>query len=312
MQISSQPVIIGGTVMDLRGQPANNLQLYTSNPGFLQQTPGGVGRNICENLLRLGLKPLLITIVGDDPIGNSLLQHSKKIGLSTEGIIQLTDQRTAIYLAILNETGELHTAIADMKIFDELSPRLVLTHTEKILKSPMIIMDTNLPKNTLAAVSELCNEKNIPLWIEPVSVEKSRKLKGLFKNITYISPNLDELASLAEISIQTERDIKKAIKILLDKGIQHILVTMGKRGVILANSKKFIPFPALPTRVVDVTGAGDAFVAGVIYGLLKGLPLEKAVPYGLITAKMTIETNKTVSPQLNKNVIEQIFSEVYR
>lgn len=305
-----RPVIIGGMVMDLRGRPAHSLQLYTSNPGFLQQMPGGVGRNIAENMCRLGHDPLLISAVGADLTGDTLLRHSQTIGLSTEGVLQLTGERTAVYLAILNEIGDLHTAIADMSIFEHLTPERVLAFADLLATAPLVIMDTNLPKETISAVCHFCVERQIPLFVEPVSVEKSRKLEGLLSMVTYISPNQDELAALAGQPINSAEEAEQAMNALLDQGAQNILLTVGKDGALLANSTGITHYPAFPAVVCDVTGAGDSFVAGMVAGLLWGKPIQQALLYGLATAKLTVETAETVAPQLQRVLLDTLIMEV--
>lgn len=311
--VIQRPVIIGGIVMDFRGQSTHQLHIATSNPGKLRQYPGGVGRNIAENLFRLGLKPLIISAVGADLLGESLLSHLKQIGLPCEGIVKFPDQCSAIYLAILNQGGDLHTAIADMDIFAQITPDLINSFSKEILKAPIVIADTNLPIESLDYLSKLCHENNIPLWIEPVSVKKSFKIKDFLGRITYLSPNLDELAALTELSgyvITSDAEIRKTAESLLTSGLKQLLITLGKDGVIFVDEQSFKHFPALPAQIVDVTGAGDAFVAGTVYGIIQGLTIEKSIMAGLIMAKLTIETKETVASQINEQIIEQILMEV--
>lgn len=335
----NRPVVIGGMVMDLRGRPEHILQLYTSNPGSLHQAPGGVGRNIAENLLRLGLDPLLISAVGDDLTGDALLLHAEQIGLTCEGIVRLKDRRTAVYLAILNEMGDLHTAIADMSIFDRLTPEQVFAYETQIIQAPLVVLDTNLPVATLRAVLELCWKHQRPVWVEPVSVEKARKLARLLHLVTYISPNSDELVALADVastdanleemervppadcsalsdsskkhygsecsSTPTGVQLNKAVQCLLNAGVANIVLTVGKDGAILGNCAGVQHCPAFPAQVVDVTGAGDSFVAGMVCGLLQEFPIEQAMRYGLAVAKWTVETGETVSTELSREIIEE-------
>ena len=325
-----RPVIIGGAVMDFRGKPLNELLLYTSNPGLLLETPGGVGRNIAENLLRLGENPLLISAVGCDLVGDTLLMHMESIGLDTAGIVRIPDRRTAIYLAILAENGDLHTAIADMAIFAEITPEQVLAHQTTISKAPLVIVDTNLSRETLQAVAELCSEVAVPLLVEPVSVEKSKKLRGFYELITYISPNSDELRALAEVQDDAQLDVDESVQRLLNMGIKNVIVTQGADGVLFATHRNMAAceymstpaemtadehmstcgktqhFPALPATVLDVTGAGDAFVGGMAYGLLQDMDVENSIRCGLLTAKYTVETTETVSSLLNDQLFQSM------
>lgn len=307
-----RPVVIGGMVMDLRGRPERLLQLYTSNPGSLQQLPGGVGRNIAENLRRLGHDPLLISAVGDDLAGDTLLRHCESAGLSTEGVIRRSGERTAVYLAILNEQGDLHTAIADMSVFSSLTPERVLSYAESLAAAPLVILDTNLPRETIGTLCQFCSEREIPLFVEPVSVEKSRKLAGLLPMITYISPNRDELAALAHPEAADRRSAgwRQDLDSLLAQGVKQIVLTVGEDGVILANTAGVRQYPAFPATVRDVTGAGDSFVGGMIAGLLWEEPLERAILYGLATAKLTVETTETVASRLSRNVLDTLMTEV--
>lgn len=307
-----RPVILGGMVMDFRGRPKNKLQLYTSNPGLLHQTPGGVGRNIAENLARLGLEPLLISAVGRDLTGDSLLLAARNLGLATEGILQLAGEDTAIYLAVIDEHGDLHTAIAGMEIFEQLTPERIAPFTEEIVRAPLVIVDTNLPLATLCMVAELCKANQVPLLVEPVSVEKSQKIVELLGKVSYISPNLDELLALTTRAVKIDsnavlelREIENAARELVAKGVQNVLVTLGKDGVLLANAAGISLFPALPAKAVDVTGAGDAFVAGFAYGVMQGFAIEAAVNAGLTTAKLTVEAAETVCTYLSSTLLNK-------
>lgn len=306
--VHQQPVVIGGTVMDLKGRPEQNLQLYTSNPGSLQQTPGGVGRNIAENLVRLGESPFLISAVGSDLTGDALLQHCQSNELTTDGLVQLESEHSAIYLAILDANGDLHTAIADMGIFRQLTPERIELFAERLTTASIVVLDANLPVATIRWVCQFCHEQQIPLWIEPVSVEKSRKITDFLSSITYISPNKEELESLTSITIRTNNDIESGIQILLDQGIDYVLVTLGEEGVLLGDASGFHHFPARPAQVSDVTGAGDSFVAGTVYGLLQDLSIHQAIPYGLAVAKLTVETEDTVYQNLNHQLLKQILT----
>lgn len=307
---SLEPVLVGGMVMDFRGQPLKTLEPGTSNPGNLEQFPGGVCRNIMENLFRLGIDPFLISAVGEDLTAKALLEHTHSLQVNTTGIYQLKNHSTATYLAILDQKGDLCTAIADMSIFDQLTPKRVFAHKKKLTKAPIVIMDTNLPQKTLTVLAKFCQQQKIPLWVEPVSVEKSKKIVGLFQYITYLSPNIQELTALTNRKIDNFSDIQTAGIILLEAGVQQLLITLGKDGIILGNHLGFTHFPAQKADVLDVTGAGDALVAGIIYGLLQSQDLRSAIKAGLTLAKLTLQTKETVLSVLNADLLENSLLEV--
>jgi pseudouridine kinase len=115
-------MVIGGAVVDLSTRPLEGRQLLpgTSNPGTLFQSFGGVGRNIAEAAARLGARVGLLSAIADDAMGKSLLEHCLSTGIDTKYMKVVSNedgkQRTATYSAVLDADGQLHVAIADMRV----------------------------------------------------------------------------------------------------------------------------------------------------------------------------------------------------
>lgn len=128
--LNRRPVIIGGTVFDLTAKINTGISrnhkrnddvtlMYTSNPGTIVESMGGVARNVAEACHRVGRNPLFISAVGDDMPGKSILQSLQEIGMDTNGI-SVAKGNTAVYNAVIHEDGELITAVADMRIHDSI------------------------------------------------------------------------------------------------------------------------------------------------------------------------------------------------
>ena len=111
-------VIVGGINIDIQGFPKKQLILKDSNIGQVKLSLGGVGRNIGENLAKLGMNAKLISIIGDDPYGSMVLEHSREIGLNLDNTLILEGESTSVYLSILNEDGDMEIAIYSMDIFN--------------------------------------------------------------------------------------------------------------------------------------------------------------------------------------------------
>ncbi|GAF68570.1 unnamed protein product, partial [marine sediment metagenome] len=113
-------VVIGGANIDLRGRPAGEvLERHTSNPGKINVGSGGVGRNIAHNLALLNVPVTLLSAVGDDGEGIRILEETGKAGVMMEQMIISGEHPTGIYLAILDERGEMEVAVSDMQILEE-------------------------------------------------------------------------------------------------------------------------------------------------------------------------------------------------
>ena len=120
--VSNEPyvVVIGGANIDVCGRPANALNMHDSNIGNVITSPGGVARNIAENLVRLGVRTKLLSVVGADQFGEILLTQANAAGIGVSDMVRLEGQKTSTYLSVLDGAGDLLVAINDMEIVDKL------------------------------------------------------------------------------------------------------------------------------------------------------------------------------------------------
>ena len=329
-------VVIGGANIDLRGRPAGEvLERHTSNPGKINVGSGGVGRNIAHNLALVNVPVTLLSAVGDDGEGIRILEDTGKAGVKTDQMIISGEHPTGIYLAILDEKGEMEVAVSDMKILEEITVEYLRSKAYLIKESKIVVADTNIPEESIEYVVDLCKKVKVPLLIEPVSVEKARKLRKILDGsgkgrgsgkwvIDYITPSEDELESISGMEIDDDQDINivKAVKELKCRGVKNVIVTLGKRGIYVSyggagsssegeqdkpgKGKFMAPYRG---EVVDVTGAGDALVAGLVYGIYKGYSLEVAARFGLGAAALTISTKEAVRRDLREGLLRSRIEE---
>jgi pseudouridine kinase len=278
-------IVIGGANLDIKAKSLDTNHFGTSNPSRISTSPGGVGRNIAHNLARLGASVCLITVIGNDHQGKVVLQATKAAGVDTSRISQ-TAPATGTYIAILNPDGELVTAMSDMRAADEISPALIHTNADAIKAATFVVADCNLPLPTLQTIAEIARDK---LFIEPVSVPKSAKLKALLQSgpVFMASPNLDQIESLTG-----SRDIVAGCTALHKMGLQHVVAHAGQEGAFVSNGDDIEHVAVQPAGlIVDVTGAGDAAVAGLIFALSQGDDLLTAATFGQTLAGRVIASS---------------------
>ena len=330
-------VVIGGANIDLRGRSEEELKRYTSNPGKINIGSGGVGRNIAHNLALLSVPVTLLSAVGDDGEGIRILEETGKAGVKMEQMIISGEHPTGIYLAILDEKGEMEVAVSDMRILEEVTVDYLRSKAYLIKESKIVVVDTNIPEESIGYVVELCNKVKVPVLIEPVSVEKAKKLRGILNGrwtIDYITPNRDELASISGMEIDDNQDMIRSVEELRGKGVKKVIVTLGERGVYVSSEggsfrgegegpgeregssekdeigrgwKRFIRPSA--GKAVDVTGAGDALAAGLVYGIFLGYPLKVAARFGLAAAALTISSKEAVRRDLREGLLRSRMEE---
>lgn len=326
-------VVIGGANIDFRGKPVGEvLERHTSNPGKINVSSGGVGRNIAHNLALLNVPVTLLSAVGDDGEGIRILEETGKAGVKLDQMIISGKYPTGIYLAILDEKGEMEVAVSDMKILEEVTVEHLRSKAYLIKESKIVVVDTNIPEESIEYVVDLCNKIGVPILVEPVSVEKARKLRKMLDGsergrgsgkwtVDYITPSEDELESIlgaeAEIDDDVDIDIVKAAEELKCRGVRNMIVTLGERGIYVSGggtdqgkkedcNKFMAPYRG---EVVDVTGAGDALVAGLVYGIYKGYSLEVAARFGLGAAALTVSTKEAVRRDLREGLLRSRIEE---
>ena len=170
--------VIGGINLDIKGVPAGPLISGTSNPGWVYSSAGGVGRNIAHNLALLDVPVRLFGVVGNDSSGTQIVNELTRTGVNTEALRVLDNQPTGIYLSILDETHDLAAAISAMDITEYVDNAYLTSYQSLIKQSCLVVVETNLKTDVLRYVLALCHESHIPCVVEPVSIEKAKKLVG--------------------------------------------------------------------------------------------------------------------------------------
>ena len=292
-------VCIGGANVDRKIQTGDPIQFGTSNPSFVVESHGGVARNIAENLARLGLPPSLLTMVGEDKEGEMLIGHLAGVGADVSQIIRSAAHRTGTYTAILDVDGSMAVAFADMEIYDGLTVELLSARSQVFSSAMLAIVDTNLPAESLAYVISESAKAGTTLLVAPVSSPKAKRLPPSLQGIHALIANLDEIAAISGMSTESDADLERACMALTDRGCAIIVVTLGKGGVIWLDERgNFERLPADHVDVVDVTGAGDAFVAGFAYATVHSANVKQACQFAMRLSRLALSTTETVSTEI--------------
>lgn len=248
----AEPVMIGGMVLDIQATSSLPPHPRTTCPGKVHYVLGGVARNIAECMWKLGAKPFMISAVGVDMAGEMLLEHWRSAELSTAGIRKHQDVSTATVCHILDVEGEVAAGVASLDSIERhLTPQWIQQFKQKLGSAPLMMIDANLSIPALEASCQIAVELNVPVWFEPVSIAKSKRIASIAEYITFSSPNEDELIAMAN-ALSSENFfhpidkkeysgyallqlLKPAISVLLQKGIKIVVLTIGSEGVFLCS-----------------------------------------------------------------------------
>lgn len=294
-------ICIGGANVDHKLVLKEDLQLYTSNPISSLTTIGGVVRNVAENLGRLDQNVTLLSLVGGDMNGRSILNYCKDF-ISVHEVEIIENATTGSYSAILNNEGDLILGIADMDIANLMDDRWLQRHRQALSSAKLLVIDTNVEPSAIQYLLDFSRDENKDMVIIGVSAPKVNRvpeeLAGTFLTIF----NKDESQAYFKTK---ETDAKKLTQMWLDKGVSYAIVTDGKDGVAYGYQKGIYKSPAIVVKeVVDATGAGDAFCSGVIYGLMNDNNFHDSVLLGQLNASATIQSTSSVREVLTRQLLE--------
>ena len=294
--MQSTITVIGGANVDLSATLFDSFIASDSNPGKVDIGYGGVARNIAHNLALLGNRVRLLTAFGGDLFGRLLEDYCKQQGIDVQLSTRVENSRSGTYLCINNHGGEMIAAVADTEVISVITPELLEKRLGDINQSDFVVADTNVSE---AAIRYLMDNVTVPLLIDGVSSTKAHRVvnalgKAKLPYLHSLKLNLKEA-----VAVTNESDYALAAQRLIDLGVAHVYITLGSEGVYCRSAAQEWLFPALPiTEVVNTTGAGDAFLAGVAYALVKGLEFPQTAQYGLMAARATLMSTKAVNPDI--------------
>ncbi len=292
--------VIGASNIDITGYAYDRLTLDDSNRGYLTLYPGGVGRNIAENLNRLQVPVRLVSLFGDDLFGKFLLDDCNKKGIDTLGSIEVSGRNNAAFLAVMNEENDLAAGIAAMDIYDSPPDAFVRSAIRHCSGAGWVVIETNLPENVLERlISSLPHARFV---LDTVSGDKALRAKKLLPHLHILKTNLLEARILAG---KPDAEASELTGYFLETGVTTVYITCGKQGVVFGNASQRGSLPPVPVQVVNTTGAGDSFVAGITYAEIRGAGPEESAATGLACAALTVQSRDAVSPALEPGAIAQ-------
>ncbi|MDR2553402.1 MAG: PfkB family carbohydrate kinase [Treponema sp.] len=310
--------VIGAANMDINGFSRDPLNMADSNPGRVEYCPGGVGRNIAENLLRLGAKVRLISVIGDDPGGQLIRSSSGVMGLDIEHSLFIPGLSSSVYMAILDSNGEMKLALSDMSALERMTEGHLESKADIIAGSGVVVLDTGLQAGMIRFILDRFGSSREPgplFFLDPVSARKSAKVKGLTGRFHTLKLSRMEAAYLSGVAIPPPEDeglypalkqsLEDAASFFMGEGSSRVFITLGKGGIFFASGEKRFFTPVHYVKPVNTSGGGDSFMAGMIYGTLRGWEPEKIAAFSAAMGAITVRSGTTVSGEMSLSLVEE-------
>ena len=291
--------MIGGANMDIVAASRAALLAQDSNPGTVRYSPGGVGRNVAENLARLGQTVHLVSAVGTDMFGQTVREQTTAAGVDMAATLGMAAGRTATYVSVQGPDGDMAVAVNAMDIMDALTPECLGPHAELLVHASSWVVDCNVAPTTLDWLFQQAGP--MPVRVDGVSVSKCLRILPYLAQIDTLKVNRQEAQALTCRPVRSPHDALGAAQALCDRGVRLAVISLGARGVVWCErgtAARLAPGATVPVQ--STTGAGDALLAGIVDALSRAVPSADAVLWGMACAEMTLQSPLANAHQLRR------------
>ena len=295
--------VVGTVFVDCKGFTAAKYVPLGRNVGSVKFVHGGVGRNVAENIARLGLPVSLLSSIDQGGIGRDVACRLAEAGVRLDWLAELPECGMGMWLAVMDEHGELAGSISQMPDLRGMATMIVEHGRELLDRSTHVALELDLNEAITTQVLRLAREAGRPVYGLPGNLEIVLALPKVLDSLAGFICNHIEIGRICGQDF-AENDPAGLLRLLPEFASQHrlrsLVVTLGPHGCVYwdgATGQSGVQ-PALKVKVVDTCGAGDAFFSGTVAGLARGETLAQAVQMGTRVAACTIQSAENNCPAL--------------
>lgn len=297
--------VYGGANFDIQARCREPYRPGDSNPGTSTMSFGGVGRNIAENVAKLGLATELVTVFGGDEMASLLADGCRASGVEVGRSLILPNEATSRYICIIDENGSLVGAVAAMDCLSLFGPDELASRFGPGDEADVVVLDANLPPETIAAAAFRWKDK--PLILDTVSVAKASRAAPVAGRFSMVKPNRREARALLGQDPDTVDDAADgdpgaaiaSIRALLSLGVREVFLSIGAHGLLWADAGGMGRASPLDLPVINVSGAGDAATAALAWATVRGLGCMEKATFAVAAASLCASSPDAVAAGMN-------------
>ena len=292
--------VFGAAFVDIKGYPIDQYIPAGRNVGRVVQVHGGVSRNVVEDIANLELNPTYVSVVDESGLGDDVINKLKRHKVNTEYIMRSPDG-LGTWLAIFDNEGDVVASISKRPNLSMIKDILEQYGDKIISESDSVVVEIDMEVDILKMIFNLCGKYNKKIFAVVSNMSIAMERRDLLSRVSCIVCN-DQEAGLLFSEDYTDMEPEQIEKILVERirqaKIAMMVVTMGDRGAVYAEIDGESGYcPPQKVDVIDTTGAGDSFFAGVAVGLTYGKSISESCSIGTRLASAVIATKESVSPR---------------
>ncbi len=250
--------------------------------GF-RSAPGGKGGNQAIAAARLGSAVTFLGAVGKDAHGAQLIENLEKNNITYEGAVL---KETSTGIAMITVCGGNNFILLDGGANDCVTPALLKNKKDLFARADFVILQLEIPMDAVLCAAKLARENGAKVLLNPAPYKPLPA--EIFPYIDYLVPNEHEAADIVGFALDTDEACRRAIRVLLEKGIRNAIITLGENGCIFTKENGIATHPAEQVKAVDTTPAGDTFIGALVSKLCEGNTIESAVAYATHASAVTV------------------------
>ncbi len=297
-------VCIGSANVDITGFATAPLIQKDKNPNSnIEISVGGVARNIGENLARMGTKVTMLTAVGDDLYGDLVKNESEKAGMITEDILTVKGKKSCLYISINGPDRDLSIGMTDMALTSEIDDKYLISKADVLKGATAIVISPCIPKSGFDYLQKQFSDK--PIFVDVAAVDYAKKVLEHIEMFHTIKANEHEIEALTGIKVVDNKSLERAANKIIAKGVQNIFITLGADGTFYKNNKGVsLRKKAFQIdEIISSTGAGDAFMSGIVYSFLQRFNESKSIKFAQVAASFALKSNMAINKEINAGEI---------
>lgn len=292
--------VFGAVFVDIKGYPIDQYIPSGRNVGRVIQVHGGVSRNVVEDIANLELNPTYVSVVDETGMSDDVINKLKRHKVNTEYIVRSEDG-LGTWLAIFNNEGDVVASISKRPNLSRIKD-VLKEHGDRIIsESDSVVVEIDMEVDILKEIFKLCDKYGKKIFAVVSNMSIAMERRDLLSRVSCIVCN-DQEAGLLFSEEYMEMAPEQLQSILVDRirkaNIKMMVITMGEKGAVYASENGECGYcPPQKVDVIDTTGAGDSFFAGVAVGLTYGKSLSESCGIGTRLASAVIATKESVSPR---------------
>ena len=257
----------------------------TISGGKFLMNPGGKGANQAVAVARLSAKRGACTFVakvGDDLFGRESAVRMKADGIDAKLSVDRREP-SGTALILVDPKGQNVISVA-LGANGTLSPKDIAPYRKDIENAAALLMQLETPIRTVVAAAKWAHAKGVPVILNPAPAAKLPR--ELYKCLEWITPNETEAELLTGVKVKDAASASKAVDVFLKRGVKHVAITMGVKGVYCGNCRKL--YPAKKVKAVDCVAAGDTFNGAFAVALAEGKCCKDAIAFAQKAAAISV------------------------